>query len=130
MDDMTSVIPVIKSGIEYVNQAAASHSITVIVSALSEAASLVSNAHGAIDENARQSALREAEECATVALTYLSTILAPKDMSGGTRVHWRSGYTHYTGTVIQTMDDDTFMVVPDGAEIIYLQQSECMVSEV
>lgn len=121
--DMTTVIPRIRtSGIAYVNQAAEVHSITVIVSALQEASALVSNASQIPDEYERQKALREAEECAGVAMTYLAALIKSP---AGSRVQWHSGYSTHDGTIIQTMDDGRYMVVPDGAEPLFMFPHEC-----
>jgi hypothetical protein len=123
MDDMTTVIPVIRTtGIAYVNQAAEVHSITVIVSALQEASALVSNASQIPDESDRQRSLREAEECAGVAMTYLAALIKSP---AGSRVQWNSGYSTYAGTIVQTMDDGRYMVVPDGADPMFMFPHEC-----
>lgn len=123
MDDLTTVIPVIRTtGIAYVNQAAAVHSITVIVSALQEASALVSNASQFPDEREQQKAFREAEECAGVAMTYLAALIKSPT---GSRVQWNSGYSIYAGTIVQTMDDGRYMVVPDGADPMFMFPHEC-----
>jgi hypothetical protein len=123
MDEMTSVIPVIRTtGIEYVNQAAAIHSVTVIVSALNEASHLVSMSGSITDEIEYQKVLHEAEECANVALSYLSQLLKPQN-----RVQWFSGYSTYQGTIVQTMDDGRYMVVPDGAVVLFVSPGDCQI---
>lgn len=120
--DETNVIPVIKTGIERVNQVSEGHSVSVIVSALSEASALVSNAYGETNPVERQKAYSEAQECAEVALTFLATVLKS---STGMRVRWNAGYETYQGTIVQTMDDGRYMVVPDGSEALYIHPSEC-----
>jgi hypothetical protein len=122
MEDETTFIPIPKSGIEYVNQAAEVHSITVIVSALAEASALVSNSTQLTSEKERQSALREAEECAGVAMTYLAALIKTP---AGRRVHWMAGYTPHYGTIVQTMDNGQYMVVPDETPAAFMYPHEC-----
>jgi len=124
--DLTTIIPVIrKSGIAYVNQAAAIHATTVIVSALTESSALMSNAGQLTAEHEQQKAYREAAECARVALDYLSTLIRD---TPGSRVQWNSGYSIRQGTITQTMDNGQYMVVPDDeSPALFMYAHECQI---
>jgi hypothetical protein len=55
-------------------------------------------------------------------MTFLATLI--KSIPG-TRVQWGSGYTVYTGTIVQTMDSGQYLVIPDGADPILMYPNEC-----
>lgn len=120
--DETNIIPVIKTGIERVTQVSEGHSVSVVVSALSEASALVSNAYSDVNPMSRQSAFKEAQECVEVAVTFLATLIKT---TAGMRVQWNAGYETYQGTIVQTMDDGRYMILPDGGEVLYIHSSEC-----
>jgi hypothetical protein len=124
--DLTTIIPVIrKSGIAYVNQAAQIHATTVIVSALTEASALMSNAGQFTDEHGQQKAYREATECTRVALDYLSTLIRD---TPGNRIQWNSGYSTHQGTITQTMENGQYMVMPDDeSPALFMYAHECQI---
>lgn len=120
MKDVTHEIPVIKTGYQYVLQAAEVHSITVVVSALTQAAGLVSDSHTEPDS---QSILREAEKCVQVALTYLQTLIRAKP---GSRVRWNVGYTPRYGTVVSIDEENgEYNVIGDGYTSLCIRPDEC-----
>jgi hypothetical protein len=122
MDDETTIIPRPKTGLDYVNQVSAVHSVTVIVSALNEASCLVSNAHLSSDIAKQQSALREAQECAEIALSQLAFLVKSRP---GNRVTWKSGYSVHYGTIAQVTKDGQYVVVPDSSETLVMFPYEC-----